>query len=99
MKECKRRKKKWKSRCARSGSRTRTAITGPGAVSPSCLPFHHSGGFSGCKGKGKWWNFQQFSLTFTDFYVFITWFLRFPVRMGDMPSACHADFLEHREGG
>ena len=30
-------------RCAASGTRTRTAVTGQGILSPSCLPFHHHG--------------------------------------------------------
>ena len=60
-----------KSRSARSGTRTRTTITGQGILSPSCLPFHHSGGFPDCKGKGKWRNIQQFSPTFTDFSAII----------------------------
>ena len=32
-----------KRNCAASGTRTRTAITGQGILSPSCLPFHHHG--------------------------------------------------------
>ncbi len=33
-----------KSCCASGGNRTRTAFSGQGILSPSCLPFHHQGG-------------------------------------------------------
>ena len=33
---------------ASGGTRTRTAVSGQGILSPSCLPFHHQG--MGCKG-------------------------------------------------
>ena len=32
-----------KSSCASDETRTRTAISGQGILSPSCLPFHHQG--------------------------------------------------------
>ena len=35
--------------CAPGGNRTRTAVSGQGILSPSCLPFHHQGGSWDCK--------------------------------------------------
>ena len=36
--------------CAPGGNRTRTAVSGQGILSPSCLPFHHQGVMWECKG-------------------------------------------------
>jgi len=49
------------SLCARGGTRTRTALTDQGILSPSCLPFHHPG-----RGRQRWrimdcdrrWNYK-----------------------------------------
>ena len=58
---------------AASGTRTRTTLPGQGILSPSCLPFHHHGIISDCKGNAISWNSQincqQIESPMVDFHL------------------------------
>ncbi len=67
--------------CTRSGTRTHTADNGQGILSPSCLPFHHSGNHLRCKVSNLFATRKIFSKI-----VFLT------TSLAELPQVKNADY-------